>query len=333
MARPALPALRHARRRASRPARQRRDRAGRVGGAARGDQLRRLPATGLPPRPRALPRQLPRLPRRRVAGPRRPPPGLGSDFLVAAIVRRRGSIVRDLVVAAVVTTVMWMIVGRIVEGAWPDVWEALRAAAPPPWYPALRLAFPAAIVMTASPHLTRPVRRLGRWLGVAAAVGVTVLGATSPLGTLAGVLVAAVAAASVHLAFGSSGGRPSLHIVADRTRRARCAARAGSEPPTVSRPGFSSSTPRARTGEPLVVKVYGRDAHDAALLSTLWRTVWYREPGSPLRLGRLQQVEHEAFLTLLAASGGCAHRHGRHSGRGRRRRCPARARKDAAGAR
>ena len=51
----------------------------------------------------------------------------------------------------------------------------------------------------------------------------------------------------------------------------------------------------AASGEQLVVKVYGRDAHDSALISTLWRTLWYREPGSPLRLGRLQQVEHEAF--------------------------------------
>ena len=57
-------------------------------------------------------------------------------------------------------------------------------------------------------------------------------------------------------------------------------------------------------GESLVVKVYGRDAHDSALVSTLWRTVWYREAGSPLRLGRLQQVEHEAFLTLFAGQAG-----------------------------
>jgi uncharacterized membrane protein YbhN (UPF0104 family) len=58
------------------------------------------------------------------------------------------------------------------------------------------------------------------------------------------------------------------------------------------------------SGRPLVVKVYGRDAHDTALLSTLWRTVWFREPGPQLRLGRLQQVEHEALVTLLARQAG-----------------------------
>ena len=40
------------------------------------------------------------------------------------------------------------------------------------------------------------------------------------------------------------------------------------------------------------------------LIATLWRTVWFREPGSPARLGRLDQVEHEALLTLLAAQAG-----------------------------
>lgn len=36
----------------------------------------------------------------------------------------------------------------------------------------------------------------------------------------------------------------------------------------------------------------------------MWRTLWYREPGSPTSFGRLQQAEHEAFLTLLAAQAG-----------------------------
>jgi uncharacterized protein (TIRG00374 family) len=48
------------------------------------------------------------------------------------------------------------------------------------------------------------------------------------------------------------------------------------------------------------VKVYGRDAQDTQLLTTTWRTIWYREAGSPTSFGRLQQAEHEAFLTLLA---------------------------------
>ena len=39
-------------------------------------------------------------------------------------------------------------------------------------------------------------------------------------------------------------------------------------------------------------------------LTTLWRTVWFREAGAPTSSGRLQQVEHEALLTLLANQAG-----------------------------
>ena len=57
-------------------------------------------------------------------------------------------------------------------------------------------------------------------------------------------------------------------------------------------------------GDELIVKVYGRDAYDAALLSTVQRTIWLRRRGSPVGFGRLRQVEHEAFLTLLAGQAG-----------------------------
>ncbi len=224
-------------------------------------------------------------------------------LLVAAIVRRRGSIVRDILLAVGLAIAGWLLVGRAVAGSWPDLWDGLRAAQPPPWYPSPRIALPAAAVITASPHLTRPMRQLGRWVVVSAVVAVAVLGATTPLGALAGLLVATIAAAAVHLLFGSSGGRASLDLVGSAL------AELGVDTTSIGaadrqQAGLFLVQATDARGEPLVVKVYGRDAHDAALLSTLWRTVWFREAGSPLRLGRLQQVEHEAFLTLFAGQAG-----------------------------
>jgi uncharacterized membrane protein YbhN (UPF0104 family) len=224
-------------------------------------------------------------------------------LVVAALVRRRGSIARDLLVAAVVAAIGWLLVGRVVEGSWPAVWDGLRAAEPPPWYPSPRIAVPAAVVITASPHVTLPMRRLGRWLLALAVFAVALLGAATLLGAVAGVLVAAITAAAVHLVFGSSGGRPGLELVRSAL------AELGVPTATLGvadrqQAGLFVVHATDAHGDPLVVKVYGRDAHDAALLSTLWRTVWYREPGSPLRLGRLQQVEHEAFLTLFARQAG-----------------------------
>ena len=228
---------------------------------------------------------------------------LAALLTVSALVRGRRSIARDVLFAAVVATLGWFLLGRAVQGSWPAVWDALRSVEPPPWYPSPRVAVPAAMVMTASPHLTLPMRRLGRRLVVLTAVAVTVLGATSPLGALAGVLVATIAAAMVHLAFGSGGGHPGLELVqsalADLGVGTSALGAADRQ-----QAGLFLVHAVDEGGEPLVVKVYGRDAHDAALISTMWRTVWYREAGSPLRFGRLQQVEHEAFLTLFARQAG-----------------------------
>jgi hypothetical protein len=132
---------------------------------------------------------------------------------VATLVRRRWSIARDLLPAVGVSSIGWLGVGRVVEGTSPAIWDSLRAASPPPWYPSLGIALCGAVVMTASPHLTRPMRRLGGSLVVLGAFAVAALGATMPLGPVAGVLVAAIAASAVHLAVGSCGGRPGLDVV------------------------------------------------------------------------------------------------------------------------
>jgi uncharacterized membrane protein YbhN (UPF0104 family) len=226
-------------------------------------------------------------------------------FVAGAVLSKRRGLARDLVLAAGLAVVVWLLIGRLVTGSWPEAWESLRAAEPPPQFPSPRLAIPAAVIITASPHLARPLRRLGRWLLTVSALGVVALAASDPLGALAGVLVGTAAAAIVHLAFGSCGGHPGLddvrHALAELGVPARTVGAAARQPA-----GPFVVTADDEREEPLVVKVYGRDAYDTALVTTVWRTLWYREPGSPLRLGRLQQVEHEAFLTLLARQAGVA---------------------------
>lgn len=222
-------------------------------------------------------------------------------------VARRWTIARDVVVAALVALVIGSVVARLATGEPVDLGRALGRAAPPPWYPVPRLALAAAVVMTAAPHLAVPVRRLGRWLLGAGALAVVALGAGSVTGTVAGLLVAMLAAASIHLVFGSAAGRPGLQDVraalAELGVRATDLHVASDQRAGVFTVDGCGEGPDGGTG-PLVVKVYGRDAHGAAVLSTAWRTLWLREPGPPAGFGRLQQVEHEAFLTLLAERDG-----------------------------
>ena len=90
-------------------------------------------------------------------------------LLVGAILRRRAAIARDLVAVALVAAAGWVVLHRWVLAGWPEVDDAFRAAIPPPEYPSPRIAVAAAVVMAASPHLTKPMRRLGYWVvGLAA---------------------------------------------------------------------------------------------------------------------------------------------------------------------
>lgn len=224
-------------------------------------------------------------------------------LVFVAVVRRRGGLARDQLVAVLLALAVGAVAGRIVDGSWPGAWSALTASEPPPRFPSLRLAAASACIATASPHLSRPVRQASHWLVALGAASVALLGAVTPTGALAGIFAGSFAAAVVHLVFGSSGGRPGVDDVR--------AALADLGLPMAS---LSSAARQqagaflvqgvACDGRDLMVKVYGRDAHDAQLLTNLWRRAWYHGDGPAPTLSRLQQAEHEAFVTLLAHKGG-----------------------------
>jgi uncharacterized membrane protein YbhN (UPF0104 family) len=228
---------------------------------------------------------------------------LAAGLALGAVVRRRWGLVRDLIVALGLSVGASLAVARSVVGSWPAVWDSVRAAGPSLYFPPLRLAVPSALVMMASPHLSQPARQVGRWCVLLGLIATVLIGAATPCGATAAVLIAAVIAAAVHLVFGSTSGRPSLDDVTLALRGLRV------DPRSV---GVAMRQPAGvflvdaidQNGDPLVVKVYGRDAHNTQLVTTLWRTVWYREAGTPTSPGRLQQAEHEAFLTLLARQEG-----------------------------
>ena len=48
----------------------------------------------------------------------------------------------------------------------------------------------------------------------------------------------------------------------------------------------------------------GRDAQDTQRLARRWRLLAYRDPPRSAPVGRLEQVEHEALATLMAAQAG-----------------------------
>ena len=181
--------------------------------------------------------------------------------------------------------------------------DGMTASGPPPIFPGVRLALAAAVIATTSPHLGRPVRRIGRWLVPLASLSAVALGVASPIGVITGLAIGYGAAALVHLVFGSPGGRPTPEEVVAALLDLGIETSAVQDGALGAR-GVAVMEASALDGRSLQIKVYGRDAWDGQLLNSTWSYLWYRDEAPSLTLSRLQQVEHEAFLTLLAERAG-----------------------------
>ena len=221
-------------------------------------------------------------------------------LLVAAVVAsRRLFLLRDQLLA----TVLAAGVAALAAGGVSALADGLTATGPPTLYPAVRVALAAALIATTSPHLSRPIRRVGRWIITLGSLGVVALGIALPLGVVSGLAIGLGSAALVHLAFGSPGGLPSLDQVRAALEELGVEAidlrSAELQPKGVAL--LRAETPQ---GLPLLVKVYGRDAWDGQLLTATWSYLWYRDEAPTLTISRRQQVEHEAFITLLAERSG-----------------------------
>ena len=170
-------------------------------------------------------------------------------------------------------------------------------------YPAVPLAFGVAMVTAAVPYVTRPLRRGLRLLVGLACIAAFLSGDAIILSVVAGLAIGWGVAAVVHLAMGSPAGTPSLSDVTESLRL--LGAEVHDLELDVSQDwGEVRYVATDPDGRPLRISVIGRDATDARLLAKVWRVVWYRDSGPPLTLTRAQQVEHRAFLMLLADRAG-----------------------------
>ena len=193
-----------------------------------------------------------------------------------------------------------MILGGIVESDWFPV--KLHALAR--WgYPELRLALATALLVVVGPELVRPVRLFAIWLVPSAALGAVVLGAALPSAALGALALGIGAGALARLVFGTAAGIPPAADVR------RALATLGVEtidlrPSMQQRIGMAEYVGHDTRGRPLKVRVLGRDAQDTQRLARRWRSLAYRDPPRSVADGRLEQVEHEALATLMAAQAG-----------------------------
>jgi glycosyltransferase 2 family protein len=221
----------------------------------------------------------------------------------ALFVARRPRLARDIVIAGVAAWAVGRVLGSLVRHG--DVGRALDTLVTigsTPRFPLTRVAVVTAVVIVASPHLSRPVRRIGQSL-VGLLTFAALFLATAFPGDLLGAIVLGWAVASlVHLVFGV----PVMKPGADEVRRAL--ERLGLRDVILSRAAGQTGTATRFVGRDHLgavdVEVLGRDDVDARALTLAGRWVAYRHEEPTFFATRRQRVEHEAYALLLARAAG-----------------------------
>ncbi len=225
--------------------------------------------------------------------------------VVAAVVSRRVRLGAAIAAAGLASAAVALALRQTV-GA--DVADSLVAGgvdveAGSHLYPAVPLAVAVAMISAAVPYVTRPLRRWMRVLIGLGCLAAVLSDAAIVLAVVAGLAIGWGVAALVHLALGSPAGTPSVGDVREALRLLGVEVTDLRLDPEQEwgEVRYLAADP---DGRDLRIAVIGRDATDARLLAKAWRVVWYRDSGPPLTLTRAQQVEHRAFVLLLAAQAG-----------------------------
>ncbi len=129
--------------------------------------------------------------------------------VLTSLARRRSTLARDMIGAAIIGMALAVVVAALTKDDARSIADLLLDTDGPPAFPPAPLVVAAAMMSTASPHVSRPFRHLGRWLIVTQFIGAVLVGAALPSGAFAAIATGLLAAACVHLAVGSPGGRPT----------------------------------------------------------------------------------------------------------------------------
>jgi uncharacterized membrane protein YbhN (UPF0104 family)/tRNA A-37 threonylcarbamoyl transferase component Bud32 len=221
-------------------------------------------------------------------------------IIVDVLVHRRWALARDLVVAVVIVFAAATVLGGVADSDWfPIELHVLSKWA----FPEPRIACAAAVVAVAAPELIRPVRLVAGWLVVVAALGAVAIEAALPSSVLGALALGLGVGALVRLAFGTAAGVPPAEQVRQALTELGVEIRELQVTPR-QQMGAAEYVGHEVDGEPVKVRVLGRDAQDTQRLARHWRALAYRDPPRSVAVGRLEQVEHEALATLMAAQAG-----------------------------
>lgn len=218
-----------------------------------------------------------------------------------ALASRRWSAVRDVGMAGALSLALCLVLVVL--------WGSTGGRPPDASLQHFDLHFPVIVVAVTVAMAVAALPYLSRWLqrSIAAGIGLLALaavvnGSGLPVGVLASLAIGWGAVAIVHLIVGSPLGLPSADelvvLLEDLGIQVDHVVPHPDQEWGVGR--FSGDI----DGKAAQVSVYGRDDSEAQLLAKTVRFLFYRDSGPTLSLTRRQQVEHEAYLTLMAERAG-----------------------------
>lgn len=226
-------------------------------------------------------------------------------LLIAVLLqwKQRSDAVRDVLLSLFAAALISTLAIRLTTDSWPVL--PVGADDPLSQYPIFRVALVTAVVLVVAPHLTRPLRRVGWMVIVLVALTGLGIGFGLPSSAVGAVALGMAASSSVLLIFGSPRGYPDLASIG--------AALAGLDVDVINvrldddqswgvRRLIADSEAFGR----VEIKAYGRDATDSQLFARAWRYLWYRDTEPSLMLTRMQSVEHEALVTMMAERTGAS---------------------------
>ena len=227
--------------------------------------------------------------------------GLIVVIVLVALLARRKAMARDVVLAGLAAWGLAYLLDRSL-GPNPGKLSSPALAHVDLRYPEVRVAVAVAVATAAAPYLARGLERFVQIVIALAALATIVHGSGLLTAVLASIALGWGVTAGLHVIFGTPLGLLSSDDVA-RFLGDMSIDSHGVEPDGSQEWGVARYRGLDETG-PIAISVYGRDDRDAQLLAKSFRSIFYRDSGPTITLTRLQQVEHEAYLTLLAKNHG-----------------------------
>ena len=235
--------------------------------------------------------------------------GVTIALVALALVARRWEVARDIGLSAagtaLVTGILIVLLGS--RGGRPSgiVIDDYYMR-----FPVLQIALFMAVATATLPYLARGVQRLIESFIALVALASAVGGHGLPLNVLGSLAIGWGMTAVVRLIFGSPLGLPSTDdvqlLLEELGIRANDVQAVARQVWGVAKFEGTETRRADSSGQRIGIAVYGRDAADARLLTKTGRFLFYRDSGPSLMLTRLQQVEHEAYLTMRAGQVGVA---------------------------